>query len=130
MKKSDVKKWVKALRSGEYEQDKGHLCLEDEIGGDSFYCCLGVACDVLVEGHWQKDQYSNLWSIGPFEEFPLPPNNNTHVDWGGAETTSFPSLSILEKIGLDVAYAQELAELNDNGWSFKRIANKIEGDLL
>ncbi|MEE9353353.1 MAG: hypothetical protein V3U94_02905 [Candidatus Thorarchaeota archaeon] len=129
MKKSDVKKWVKALRSNEYAQSEGYLCSESEISGDSFYCCLGVACDVLVEEYWQKTQH-NLWSIGPFEEFPLPPNNNTHVDWGGAETTSFPSPSILEKIGLDVAYAQELAELNDNGWSFKKIANKIEKDLL
>lgn len=129
MKKSDVKKWVKALRSDEYAQDEGHLCYEDEISGDNFYCCLGVACDVLVDADWQTDLYSNLWSIGPFEEFAISTNLDHHK-WGGAETTSFPSPSILEKLGLDVAYAQNLAELNDKGWSFERIANKIEKDLL
>lgn len=129
MKKSDVKEWVKALRSGEYAQDKSHLCYEDEISGDSFYCCLGVACDVLVDANWQKTRYSNLWSIGPFVEFPLPKNID-HYNWEGAETASFPSLSILDKIGLDAAYAQELAELNDKGWTFQAIANKIEKDLL
>lgn len=128
MKKSDVKKWVKALRSGEYDQGEGYLCSESEISGDSFYCCLGVACDVLVEGYWRK-ALPNLWSIGPFKKFALPKNVDRH-NWGGAETDSFPSLSILDKIGLDAAYAQELAELNDKGWSFERIANKIEKDLL
>jgi hypothetical protein len=39
-------------------------------------------------------------------------------------------LKTLKEMGLDVAYAQELAELNDRGWSFERIANKIERDLL
>jgi hypothetical protein len=39
-------------------------------------------------------------------------------------------LKTLKEMGLDVAYAQELAELNDKGWSFDRIANKIEKDLL
>jgi len=48
MKESDVKKWVEALRSGEYEQGKGILCMDDEISGDWKYCCLGVACDIFV----------------------------------------------------------------------------------
>ena len=34
------KKWIEALRSGEYEQGTGHLNV-----GRSF-CCLGVACEV------------------------------------------------------------------------------------
>lgn len=35
------KKWVDALRSGEFEQCHGKL--HDGIG----YCCLGVACKIL-----------------------------------------------------------------------------------
>jgi len=130
MKKSDVKKWVKALRSGDYEQGAGGLCKEDEISGEYDYCCLGVACDILVEGDWtQHNKNWVLWSIGPYEDFAMPEAGDK-CGWGQTETTSFPSLKTLKEMGLDVAYAQELAELNDQGWSFKRIANKIEKDLL
>ena len=127
MKKSDVKKWVKALRSGEYQQGEGELCREDDIVGDCEYCCLGVACDILIDEYWIKDL--NLWSIGPLESFDIPELADKKK-WNESTTISFPSLSNLQKMGLDVAYAQELAELNDKGWSFKRIANKIEKDLL
>jgi len=34
-------KWIKALRSGKYEQIQGRLIK------DKGYCCLGVACSVL-----------------------------------------------------------------------------------
>lgn len=36
----NAKAWVQALRSGEYQQAKGHL------SKDGGYCCLGVACDI------------------------------------------------------------------------------------
>lgn len=36
-----VKKWVKELRSGKYEQSKGHL------NKDGKFCCLGIACDIM-----------------------------------------------------------------------------------
>ena len=42
VKKSDIQKWVKALRSGEYKQTK--LSLSDDVG----YCCLGVVCKVFI----------------------------------------------------------------------------------
>jgi hypothetical protein len=129
MKKSDVKKWVKALRSGAYQQGEGSLCEEDEISGDCDYCCLGVACDILTESSWIKIPHSNLWSIGKNEEFVIPATGDKY-GWGWTETTSFPSLETLKEMGLDTAYAQELAELNDGGWTFERIANKIEKDLL
>lgn len=42
------KKWIEALRSGEYSQTKGTL--QDHEG----YCCLGVACKVLNPSHRRK----------------------------------------------------------------------------
>lgn len=36
------KKWVEALRSGEYKQGQGALHRADE----DTYCCLGVACKI------------------------------------------------------------------------------------
>jgi len=139
MKKSDVKKWVKALRSGDYQQGKESLCRE-EVSGDYKYCCLGVACDILTEDDWveypilTEDDWveypsKTLWTIGKYEEFDIPDSIDKH-GWGSTETTSFPSFETLKKMGLNADYAQELAECNDRGWSFKRIANKIEKDLL
>lgn len=134
MDKSDVKKWVKALRSGEYQQGKANLCKEDEISGDCEYCCLGVACDILTESDWVKNPDwmftdQSVWSIGKHKEYAMPATGDKH-GWGWTETTSFPSRATLKEMGLDASYAQELAELNDKGWSFRRIANKIEKDLL
>jgi hypothetical protein len=40
MNKAIKRRWVKALRSGEYKQTKGAL------RADSGYCCLGVLCDL------------------------------------------------------------------------------------
>ena len=43
MMNENAKKWVKALRSGEFEQGTGYL-----RKGDKF-CCLGVACAVYQD---------------------------------------------------------------------------------
>lgn len=39
----DFKKWMRALRSGKYDQGRG--LLQDAHGG---FCCLGVACEILI----------------------------------------------------------------------------------
>jgi hypothetical protein len=44
-------KWVEALRSGKYEQGQNRL-----RRGDAF-CCLGVLCDVVGGGEWERDQF-------------------------------------------------------------------------
>lgn len=129
MKKYDVKKWVEALRSGDYQQGIEYLCNEDEISGNFTYCCLGVACDILTENDWVKVIDSTMWSIGEHKAFDMPSTYDLS-GWECAETASLPSKEILNNMGLDVVYAQELAELNDSGWSFEKIANKIEKDLL
>ena len=42
MLNENAKKWVAALRSGEYKQGTGRL----HDAADNAYCCLGVACEV------------------------------------------------------------------------------------
>lgn len=43
--KTNRKKWVEALRSGEYEQGTTYLCKDDK------HCCLGVLCRAAkIEG--------------------------------------------------------------------------------
>lgn len=40
--KANIRKWVQALRSGEYNQTKGAL---QDVDG---YCCLGVGCRIFI----------------------------------------------------------------------------------
>lgn len=52
------KKWLKALRSGQYAQTQGALCHEDEDGNCAF-CCLGVLCNIHAEEkgrHWKEPE--------------------------------------------------------------------------
>lgn len=41
--------WLSALESGNYKQGKGRLF---HYAVEKFYCCLGVATQVLVPDHW------------------------------------------------------------------------------
>lgn len=47
----NMAKWAEALESGEYEQGRNHLAIigEDTESGKTFYCCLGVACEVAIK---------------------------------------------------------------------------------
>lgn len=72
LNKRQFKKWIQALDSGEYTQ--GASALESSPGN---YCCLGVACKVLIprkklellndrqlDGAFPEDQvYSPKWLI-------------------------------------------------------------------
>jgi len=43
MLNENAKKWVAALRSGEYKQ------IQNRLGDPNGHCCLGVACEVAIE---------------------------------------------------------------------------------
>lgn len=47
----NAKKWVEALRSGQYAQTTSTL--RDGSGDWVGYCCLGVACDLSGLGQWE-----------------------------------------------------------------------------
>lgn len=74
----EIKKWVRALRSGKYKQTR--LVLQDKQG----YCCLGVACKTFIPKHKQiknslfgtlvggmvwKQPHAPLWLKEVNEEF-------------------------------------------------------------
>ena len=114
MKKNIKKAWVKALRSGEYEQGVGKLC--ETIDGVDFYCCLGVLSNECLDGYWVKDENSAKWYF--------------HDSY-----TECDSVFILPHIiTKDLKITEEkwmgiLSEKNDNGWSFEEIADWIEENL-
>ncbi len=122
---NNAKKWVKALRSGKYEQANGKLRV-----GDGF-CCLGVACD-LYEEIVGKASWEDAYEGGPITE-------ETEVISFLEETEELPLevrdwLGLLSDIGnfklngetIEVDNYNGLAAMNDNGKSFETIADVIE----
>lgn len=102
LNKGNVRKWVKALRSGRYKQIHGQLYNEEG------YCCLGVACRVAGMRPFGE-------SFG--EESAVLPKRA--MRWLGVEDDN-------PKIGRFAA-----ATLNDEkGYSFSQIADAIEKHWL
>jgi hypothetical protein len=64
IKKSDIKKWVKALRSGEYSQCR------DQLQTTSGHCCLGVACEVFIRNPIRENRL--LKGVTPEEQLFAP----------------------------------------------------------
>lgn len=96
------KKWIKALRSGDYKQ--GQEYLKKNVDGTAYYCCLGVMCDLdpevdysLVEKEIPEEYTANKW---------------------GLYSTS----------GMNFDFDLALTELNDDGHTFAEIADLIEAD--
>jgi len=118
---NNAKKWLRALRSGEYKQEAGGLHSIDQEGTSTF-CCLGVACDLY------------LLEVGDLTKRRLP---RGQVAYG--EEYSYLPQQVAEWLGLwsydgtfldpeNILLPEErsLADLNDNGTSFTDIAAVIE----
>lgn len=133
--KRDIKRWVKALRSGEYEQATGALCrsykdFDEAIEGDEknveedfVFCCLGVACDLFLDGYWQKtgvNSWHANWRINGAES--MPPDD-LRIAINEALQPLANKRDSLGTLGDACGY---LADRNDQGRSFKQIANIIE----
>ena len=101
--KRQLKEWIAALDSGEYKQTKGKL--NNKHG----YCCLGVACAVLVPKKL-------LDMDGEFIAYYLPASQSRAPFW-------------LREINKDFYRKTDrtLAQLNDGyGFSFTEIATMLE----
>lgn len=108
MLNENAKKWVAALRSGDYKQGQNYLCRDD------CYCCFGVACELFLEsgGDLEKDStkrvksYKNLTGTLPRDV----------QNWLGLQTQR----------GIYSSLGNSLEALNDSGFSFNQIADIIE----
>jgi hypothetical protein len=105
MNKEIAKKWVDALRSGDYVAARKQL-----RAGDRF-CCLGVLCDVYAQENaasWDGEKF--------FGEIFYAPE--TVTDWVGL------GVEMQRERGTQGFYA----EMQDGGKSFAEIAAQIEKD--
>ncbi len=138
----NIKKWINALESGDYQQTTGRLRRGDAM------CCLGVACDISDISNWTKnDRYMG-------EKDVLP---NNVMAWLGISKADVKSevneglfyythewiLSLPEHIknklepilsfgtlsnAVDNNEHSYLSMLNDRGWTFKEIAELIRSN--
>lgn len=113
MDKKIKTKWLKALRSGKYKQAKGYL-----FDGEG-HCCLGVLCRVM--GMKPRKKYGT-YIFGRDAERRLPPSIMRKTGVGELGGLHHPVI-------LDGVTLGTLSQLNDYGFSFKRIASIIEKHL-
>ena len=103
-------KWLEALRSGEYAQEKGRLCTR----GKSYdkFCCLGVICDIVARETNEPWRYVKG---GDFNSF--------------RDCTALFSTDLRRKFEISFDQELQLIRKNDFGASFDEIANWIERNL-
>lgn len=96
--------WIKALKSGDYEQTSGAL------RRDNGFCCLGVLCNLHAIAH---------------PELAL---KQVDVSWYLGEDAGLPK-AVMQWAGIDSKYGEytngSLADDNDDGESFSTIARII-----
>lgn len=108
----NARKWVAALRSGEFKQGRGSLRVDDA------YCCLGVACEVYrrdVGGSWDEFVFRCAGSRYGF---------CAHLPSVVAEWLGLCDVAGDYRTGADVY--RSLIDDNDSGASFEQIADLIE----
>lgn len=114
MKPGIRRRWLKALRSGEYKQGVGKLRQTDTYGKVPVqrFCCLGVLCDL-----YKKDRVKQGYTNATFPRSKVEVLPKSVMAWAG-----------LKQEDPDVKNGS-LAELNDCGVSFKKISRIIERQL-
>lgn len=103
MPKKQIRKWIDALRSGEYRQERRWL---QTSGG---YCCIGVACKIFISDSKQRLRGTHLHG-NMAEEQPNCPR------WLRSANYEFYSRT-----------GETLTTLNDQkGFSFAEIADLLQ----
>lgn len=99
-------RWIEALRSDKYNQGRGHLRVD--LYGKTFHCAMGVLYDLIATPEkWERLR------LGPASHF-----------FG-----AYLPIEAYEKTGLDPRIERRIASLNDEGVTFRDIADMIERDL-
>jgi hypothetical protein len=118
MKQEIAEIWVRALRSGNYNQ--GTLKLAQDKGQGINYCCLGVLCDLAMQNGEQikvrQEVDSGVFLFNGASAF-LPETVKT---WAGLKTEE---AALREFDG-----GTKLSILNDQGKTFLEIADIIENN--
>jgi len=99
--------WIQALRSGKYNQGRGHL--RAELYGKTYHCAMGVLYDLIAT----PEQWERL-RLGESSHF-----------YG-----AYLPIETYEQTNIDPRFEKRIASLNDEGATFHEIADIMERDLL
>ena len=108
MRKEIAKRWIAALRSGDYTQQKGSLANLHRTQ----HCCLGVLCELAIKEGVEIDTYETV--PGFDDECAYLPYRVQ--DWAG----------IRNRYGQSTEGDIDLMAMNDEGHTFDAIADVIE----
>ena len=118
----NAKKWVEALRSGNYSQDIGKLHTKKGM------CCLGVACDIYEKEVGGLEPYiddgSNYYYYADNEEF-LP---DIVREWLGLDNGKGGWSTQFNSDNDAISEYKSLVDANDCEVSFNVIAEIIEAE--
>lgn len=153
MKKELLAKWVGALRSGDYVQTSGVMCVErlndndlanpplPQGNGESMeFCCLGVLCDVMgLERSPQTADMDDPGSLPQLDyardgyvydfKMPIPagtPDSDRYY-YRGSEV--LPE-ELRKQLGINDRLQRVLTEANDEGTGFDEIADMLEDHII
>lgn len=128
MNKNVMKKWVKALRSGKYKQGQGLLKQTTEQNTIS-HCCLGVLCEIYnndmrksKKKTLSEQRYNGIHKFNKQLEC-LP---KTVQKWAGLFSKVGDFRNVDRNDITSYGDFASLADMNDLGCSFKKIAKTIE----
>ncbi len=108
-----TKKWIAALRSGEYNQ-----CTYGLRNKDNEFCCLGVAVDIMAPSTWLKTLNSDgFYSYRSLGSTGLISND---------EFNRFVPFYIQNRLPFHVSVDTLIALNDDEGYTFAQIADIIE----
>lgn len=144
MKKDIAQKWVRALRSKKYRQAKGVLKIK-KSGGPASHCCLGVLCELYqAERIKAKKPQLPVKEVKAKTVDPAISGKNTVFGFKDSYTHLPPSVRRWAGLQDDVGQFRDdteipagrekvrcmsLADLNDHGCGFARIADIIEKNV-
>ena len=108
MKEALKKKWVEALRSGEFRQGKGKLRITDR------YCCLGVLLEIDGSVAYSKKHGWHFRGSG-----------ERVAEWNSYFTSEYR-----RALNITLSTERILARMNDDGTPFDEIANYLETHMV
>jgi hypothetical protein len=113
--------WLAALRSGKYKQAKGTL--QNENG----YCCLGVACEILIPEDKQEKSFMDKYLIG---KMPISQTNsplwlrNLNYDFSKRANVELTQLN--DGANLEYVDAYDIETSETQTLTFEEIADVLE----
>lgn len=116
MDKELKKKWLEALRSGDYKQ--GFFTLKRKYEKETQHCCLGVLCELVAEDYPKE--------IHITDEYIEITNSRSQ-----SSTKDILTLELAQFLGITHHDLNTITRLNDciSGNTFNQIADWIEKKL-